>query len=291
MSDTATIELPAGILDYTDTGGSGPTVVLVHGLAMDGTVWRYVVDELSETHRVVVPTLPLGSHLRPMRPDADLSPAGMAALLGDFLDALDLHEVTLVQNDVATGMLLAVSDAPAVARIARLVLVSVEAFDNFPPGLPGRTVWLAAKLPGGVNAAVQPLRIAALRRLPLAYGLLSRRTVPRPVTDGWVRPLVHSPEARRDLTAYLRGARRGQLQEAAARASGFDRPVLVVWGADDRVMPLAHGRRLSALFPRGSFLEIPDSRTLIPEDQPTPLAAAVRDFIAAPGSGASTPER
>ena len=279
-SETRAIELPAGTVEYTDTGGEGPVVVLVHGLAMDGTVWRYVVDELSGGHRVVVPTLPFGSHLAPIRPGADLSPDGMARLLGDLLDALDLTGVTLVQNDVSTGMLLAVSDAPAADRIDRLVLASIEAFDNFPPGLPGRSIWLAAKAPGGVDAAVQPLRFAALRRLPMAYGLLTKRPVPRAVTDGWVRPLIGRADSRRDLTAYLRGARPGRLEQAAERAGGFDRPVLVLWGADDRVMPLAHGRRLAALFPQGGYQEVADSGTLIPEDQPTAFADAVRDFVA-----------
>ena len=277
--ETRAVELPAGTIDYTDTGGDGPVLVLVHGVAMDGSVWRYVVDELSDTHRVVVPTLPLGSHLSPIRPGADLSPDGMARLLGDFLDALDLAEVTLVQNDVATGMLLAISDAPAAARIARLVLASIEAFDNFPPGLPGRSIWLAAKVPGGVGATAQPLRFPMLRRLPMAYGQLTKRPVPRAITDRWVGPLLRSGAARRDLTAYLRGARPGRLEEAAGRAGSFDRPVLVVWAAEDRIMPLAHGRRLAALFPKGDYREIADSRTLIPEDQPTALADAIREFV------------
>jgi pimeloyl-ACP methyl ester carboxylesterase len=69
--------------------------------------------------------------------------------------------------------------------------------------------------------------------------------------EGWVRPLIGRAESRRDLTAYLRGARPGRLERAAERAGGFDRPVLVLWGADDRVMPHADGRRLATLFPRG----------------------------------------
>ena len=275
----ATIELPSGSLDYTDTGGDGPTVVLVHGLAMDGTVWRHVVEELRDRYRVVVPTLPFGAHLRPVRPGTDLTPDGMARLLGSFLEALDLDQVTLVQNDASTGMLLAVSGDPAADRIARLVLASIEAFDNFPPGLPGRSIWLAAKLPGGLTAAFQPLRFPALRRLPMAYGLMSKRSVPRQITDGWTYPLLNTDWARRDLRAYLLGARPDRLLRAAEQAGSFDRPVLVVWGAEDRVMPPAHGPRLAALFPQGSHQEIPESRTLIPEDQPTPLAEAIDAFV------------
>ena len=56
--------------------------------------------------------------------------------------------------------------------------------------------------------------------------------------------------------------------DAAEGLHGFDRPVLVVWAAEDRVMPLEHGRRLAELLPQGRFVEIADSYTLIPEDQP-----------------------
>jgi len=93
------VELSAGTIKYQDTGGSGPVVVLLHGLAMDGSLWRHVVRELAGDHRCVVPTLPLGGHRRPMRPDADLSPRGIAELEAEFLEALDLREVTLVGNE------------------------------------------------------------------------------------------------------------------------------------------------------------------------------------------------
>lgn len=61
------IEMSAGTIEYQDTGGDGPVVVLLHGLAMDGLLWRHVIRELSEDH-CVVPTLPLGGHRRPMGP-------------------------------------------------------------------------------------------------------------------------------------------------------------------------------------------------------------------------------
>src|SRR6516162_4451111 len=93
------IELSAGIIEYEDTGGSGPVVVLLHGLVMDVSVWNHVVQELRHDHRCVVPTMPLGSHRLPMRADADLSPHGIAKLQAEFLEALVLRDVTLVGND------------------------------------------------------------------------------------------------------------------------------------------------------------------------------------------------
>jgi len=140
------IDLSAGMIEYEDTGGSDPVVVLLHGLAMDGSVWRHVVRELRADHRCVIPTLPLGSHRQPMRADADLSPHGIARLQAEFLEALDLREVTLVGNDTSHFQFTA---GLYPEHIARLVLTPCEAFENFPPGLPGRTAEIGIKMPGG----------------------------------------------------------------------------------------------------------------------------------------------
>ena len=270
------IELSAGTIDYEDTGGAGPVVVLVHGLAMAGSVWRHVVAQLRDNHRCVVPTLPLGAHRRPMRADADLSLRGHARLLAEFLERLDLRDVTLVQNDIGIALVLAV-ERPE--RVARLVLASCEAFDNYPPGLPGRTVALAAKVPGGLNALVQPLRFRPLRRLPLALGWMAKRPVPNDVTDAWLRPLLTERNVRRDLVKYVRAVEKREMIEATEQLRSFDRPALVIWAAEDRVMPPEHGRRLAELLPQGRLVEIADSYTLIPEDQPAELAVHVREFI------------
>lgn len=272
------VELSAGTIEYEDTGGGGPVVVLLHGLVMDGSLWRHVVADLRSDYRCVVPTLPLGGHRRPMRPDADLSPHGIARLVAEFLERLDLREVTLVQNDHGAALVLA-GERPE--RIARLVLVSCEAFDNYPPGLPGKTVALVARLPGGLNALAQPMRLRALRRLPLALGWMTKRPVPHEVTDAWLRPLLTQREIRRDLIKYVRTGTKRDMIEATERLRSFDRPALVIWAAEDRVMPPDHGRRLAQLLPRGQLVEISDSYTLIPEDQPAELARALRDFLAA----------
>lgn len=270
-------ELSAGTIEYEDTGGDGPVLVLLHGLVQNGSLWRHVVADLRADHRCVVPTLPLGGHRRPMRPGADLSMRGLSRLVAEFLERLDLRAVTLVENDWGGAHLL-VSQRGG-ERVARLVITSCEAFDNYPPGLPGRAVWLAAKVPGGLNAMVQPLRFRPLRRLPVAFGWMSKRPVPDEVMDGWLRPALTQPEVRRDLLKYLRAVDKRDTLEAAERLRSFDRPALVVWAAEDRVMPPEHGRRLAELLPRGLLIEVDDSYTLIPEDQPTKLAAHIRGWM------------
>jgi pimeloyl-ACP methyl ester carboxylesterase len=272
------LNLSAGTIEYEDTGGSGPVIVLLHGLLMDGSLWRHVVPELRSSFRCVLPTLPLGGHRRPMNPDADLSIRGQAGLIAEFLERLDLSDVTLVFNDWSAAQVL-ICEGHA-ERVGRLVLCSCEAFDNYPPGLPGRAMVLAAKLPGGLNAALQPLRLRPLRRLPITWGRMSKRPVPDEVMDSWLRPVLSRRAIRRDLLKYVRTVEsKEQLLEWAERQRVFDRPVLVVWAAEDRVMPPEHGPRLADLFPRGRLVEISDSYTLIPEDQPAKLAAQIREFV------------
>ncbi len=272
------IELSAGAIEYEDTGGDGPVLVLLHGLAMDGSLWRDVVAELRSDHRCIVPTLPLGGHRRPMRPDADLSILAMVRLVAEFLEKLDLHRVTLVGNDWGGAQLLVSEGVDE--RVGRLVLASCEAFDNYPPGIPGRAVAQAAAIPGGIYAAFQSLRLRPLRRLPMTWGWMSKRPVPEEVMDEWFRPLQTQPQIRRDLRKYaLSIPPESELLEWSERLRSFDRPALVVWAAEDRVMSPEHGRRLAGLFPHGRLVEIPDSYTLIPEDQPKELARAIRGFV------------
>jgi pimeloyl-ACP methyl ester carboxylesterase len=160
-----------------------------------------------------------------------------------------------------------------------LVITSCEAFDNVPPGLPGRMLGLAARVPGGLNALLQPLRFRPLRRTPAALGWMSKRPVPDEVVDGWLRPLLTQGSIRRDLLKYIRTTDMSALVAAAEALRDFDRPALVAWAVEDRIMPLEHGRRLAELLPQGRLVEIGDSYTLIPEDQPVELAAAMRSFV------------
>ncbi|OSC63990.1 alpha/beta hydrolase [Streptomyces sp. 4F] len=269
------VELTAGTIEYEDTGGDGPVVVLLHGLVHDATVWRKVIADLRTDHRVIAPTLPYGAHRRPMSrpPTPDL----VNELIAEFLDRLDLRDVTLVENDCGRAQTVA---ARHPERLARLVLVACEAFDNYPPGLPGKLIGLACRVPGGVSLLVRVLGLRPLRRLPVGIGALTKRPVPDAIVDGWLRPLRTDPAVRRDFRHYGTHVRRDELLEAAQGLRRFDRPALVVWALEDLMMPRAHGRRLAELLPRGRLVEVEDTRTLIAEDQPELLASLLREFIA-----------
>jgi pimeloyl-ACP methyl ester carboxylesterase len=270
------LELTAGVIDYEDTGGTGPVVVLLGGLVMDGSVWDPVVEELRDEFRCIVPTLPLGSHRLPMRPDADLTLAGFGHMVAELLERLDLGEVTLVQNDHAAALALAGSDPE---RVARLVISSCEAFENYPPGLPGKNIRLMAFLPGGIWLAMQSLRVRGLRRLPVALGWMSKRPLPHELVDRWLAPALAERGVRRDLGRYARAARKRDMLAVCARLASFTRPALVVWTPEDRVQRPEHGRRLAELLPDARLVEIVDSYTLIMRDQPLRFARVISEFV------------
>ena len=277
------IELSAGTIEYSDTGGDGPVLVLLHGLMMDSSLWDGAIAGLSG-HRCLAPTLPLGAHRHPMHPTADLSLPAIARLVTEFLDRLDLHDVTLVGNDTG-GALVQLLMAADAACMSRAVLVSCDAFDNFPPGLTGKALVLAGQLPPPLfGLFMQQMRLRLVRRLPIAFGWLTRRG--DAATARWMKPVLTQPEIRRDTVRTLRAiaADKGLLVKAAERLPGFTRPALVIWASGDRVMPPEHGRRLAGLLPHARLAEVPDSDTLIPLDQPARFAQLIQEFVHAPAT-------
>ena len=271
-----TVELSAGLIDYVDTLGDGPTIVLLHGVLMNDTVWRDVIAELAPAFRCVAPTLPLGAHRHPMRAGADLSIDSIALLVAEFLERLDLHDVTLTMNDWGGPQLLVHHNRTE--RIGRLVLVACEAFDNFPPGVPGYRLAKLATTPGGFGLQSRLMRSAAVRRSMAAT--LAKHPVPDEMLRDWFGPFIQDREVRRELRSYCQSVPLDSGRNWSAALARFDKPALVVWAPEDQMMPAQHGRRLAELLPQGQLVEIEDSYTVIPLDQPRQLVDAIRAFIA-----------
>src|SRR5437773_12372991 len=125
LGERKEVSLASGTIRYRERG-SGEPIVFVHGLLVNGDLWRNVVPELSKDFRCITPDWPLGSHELPMSPDADLSPPGVAKIVADFIAALELEDVTLVGNDTGGAVCqLVVTEYPD--HIARLVLTSCDA--------------------------------------------------------------------------------------------------------------------------------------------------------------------
>lgn len=281
LVERKTVALGRGVVEYTDTGGDGPVVILLHGALMDESLWGPVVDALSPVARCVVPVLPMGAHRIPMPDSTDLSPKGLAALVGDFLEALGLPGVIVVGNDTG-GAIAQLLVAAYPERVGALVLVSCDAFENFPPGLPGRTMELASLLPGMLRLAMLSLRIPALRRLPMTFGWMSKRPISDAIFNRWLDAYLADRRVRRDVRRMMRRVDHHDLVAAAERLRKFEKPALVVWAAEDRVMPLEHATRLVEYLPDSQVATVEDSYTLVPLDQPRRLADLLLSFLARP---------
>lgn len=207
------VVLPAGLIGYEDVG-SGLPVLFLHGLLVDGRLWRGVVREL-EGLRCTVPDLPLGAHRVAMAPGADLSPPAVADLVVESLDALGLPEATIVANDTG-GAIAQMLAARHPERVSRLLLTPCDTYDNFlPPTF--RYLQAVPRIPGGLAVLAQSLRIRPLRRLSFACGRLTRRPLEHALLDAWLEPMRRDPGVRRDLAKVLRGIRRRDLLEPPRR--------------------------------------------------------------------------
>lgn len=277
-SEMNQIELSAGTIEYVDSGGEGPTLVLLHGLMMNSSLWDDVIADLRVDHRCIAPTLPMGAHRQPMLAGADLTLRGIAGLVVELIERLNLNDVTLVGND-SGGALVQLLIGDGSPRISSIVLVSCDAFDNFPPGLTGKTLFLTGKLaPGLFGLFMQQMRIRPVRRLPIVFGWLTKRG--DAATKRWMQPVLHQRGVRRDTVRVLRAAAADKriMLDAAETLPSWHRPALIVWAANDRVMPPEHGRRLAELLPQARLIEVDDSYTLVPLDQPRQLSQIIREF-------------
>ncbi|MBH0777242.1 alpha/beta fold hydrolase [Nocardia bovistercoris] len=269
------IELPGGRIEYHEIG-TGTPVVFIHGLLVNADLWRDVVPGIAAAgHRCVVPTLPLGSHSIPV-PNADLTPTGVADLIADFLERLDLTDVTLVANDTG-GAITQVLLTRRPERIGRVVLASVDCYDKFLPQ-PFSTLARVAQLPGAVRAITETLRIRALHRLPLAFGLVTKYPLRADITGSYLLPSRRSAAIRADLRRFLDTARSEYTLDAARRFDTVGIPVRLVWAREDRVFPVAYAERLARELPNATLTLVDDSYTLLPEDQPELLTRQILEF-------------
>ena len=275
LGPARTLDLGGGRRIRAHMTGAGPPVVFVHGALVNANLWRRVVPLLDGRTRVAL-DLPLGSHIEAMPRDADLGPPALADLIADALAALELEDVTIVGNDTGGGLTQILATRRP-ERLGRVVLTSCDAFENFPPKL-FRYVLAPARVPGAIPVAYAGLRVRRLRRLPIAYGWLSNEPPEPEAEDSYVLPVLTRGDIRRDVRKLLAGLDPRHTLDAAAKLTGFEKPVLIAWSADDRFFPPAHAERLARLIPDARLEWIEGARTFSAEDAPERLASLIAGF-------------
>lgn len=259
--------------------GSGPAILLIHGIGDNSTTWSTVQTKLAQHYTVIAPDL-LG-HGRSDKPRADYSVAAYANGMRDLLSVLEIDRVTVIGHSLGGGVAMQfVYQFPQL--VDRLILVGA--------GGVTKDVNVAlrfASLPGATEAL-------ALLRLPLvlpwlqltgqvAGALLGSRGLARDLPDV-LRILADLPEptASSAFTRTLRAVVdwRGQVVTMLDRCYLTESvPVQLIWGSRDSVIPVSHARMAHAAMP-GSQLEIFEGGGHFPfHDDPDRFIEVVRQFI------------
>jgi pimeloyl-ACP methyl ester carboxylesterase len=269
------VTLNQATIDYRVLGPEDsphPPIVFVHGIGVDSRLWDRVAEDLArQGYRCYLPNWPLGAHTIPVTDRDALSPTGVAAMIRDFIVALGLSDVTLVGSDTGGGLCQLVIDAYP-DHVGRLVLTNCDAFDKFPP-FPFTLVFALLRGPISIKLLFEQMRFKALRHSPLGFGLLLD---PDPqLTAAWIEPCRTDARVRGDLAKLLRNVAKTDLVDVSTRLGRFTKPVTIVWGQRDRAFTPALGRRLAALFPNASLIEVPGARTFVSLDNPRAVIDAI----------------
>ncbi|HEX4558009.1 MAG TPA: alpha/beta hydrolase [Mycobacterium sp.] len=269
------IDLPQGRVQYRLAGpanSADPPVVFVHGLLVNSELWTGVADELAKRGvRSYAPDLPLGAHSMALRPDADLSPRGLARLILEFLEALELTDVTLVGNDTGMALCQFVVDTDD-SRIGRLVLTNGDAFELFPP--PSfEPVLKLGRRPAGVYTVLSLMRPTWLRQR--IHGQNVSKPLDPELTRRWITPALADSGVRRDVAKVMRAIDETDMVEVSERLQRFTKPVVLVWGDADQFFPIELAERLRDTFPDARLVQIPGGRLFFALDEPQRVADGI----------------
>lgn len=270
-----TAETPSGTIAYVEHG-SGPVALFVHGVFLNGYLWRDVIAQLGDTRRCLAVDL-LAHGATRVRPGHEISFPAQAHMLVELLDVLGIDRVDLVANDSGSGIAqLFAAHHPE--RLRSLTLTNGDTHDNWPPEPFKSTLELAAggQLEGALRTMLTDIGFARSAGFGTAYAR-PERLAPETVAT-YLGPLVASPEAFRDFERFL------STFDCAATVSVYDRlrrleaPTLVMWGTDDSFFDKKWAYWLRDTIPgTRRVIEVPGGRLFFPEEEPDLVATALRE--------------
>jgi pimeloyl-ACP methyl ester carboxylesterase len=258
--------------------GSGPPVVLIHGMVNASRHWNAVAERLAESHTVIAPDLV--GHGDSATPRGDYSLGAHASVIRDLLSALGIERATMVGHSLGGGVAM-VFFWQFPERVERLALVSSGGLgDDVSPllrsaALPGASALIGLAGNRRVTAALE--RSGAHLRdrgSPLGVQLQAVARALRPVGNAG---------AREAFVQTLRAVidRRGQRVSATDRLYLLrDVPTLIVWGGRDRTIPIEHGLAAHRAIPGSRFVTLPEAAHFPHLEDPQGLAAALLEFVA-----------
>jgi pimeloyl-ACP methyl ester carboxylesterase len=261
------VETASGRISYTEQG-TGPVALFVHGVLLNGYLWRHQLADLSEIRRCIAVDL-LAHGDTEIAPDQDVSVTANAKMLEEFLDALNIGPVDLVGNDSGGGIA-QIFAALYPERVRSLTLTDCDTHDNWPPE--AFKPFLAMAAAGGLRATLEAmLSDKSVYRSSQALGPAYEH--PERLSDDsiekYLRPLVRTAQRTRDLQRFLEAFDNRHTLAIEARLKTFEAPTLIVWGTDDVYFDAKWSHWLADNIPgTRRRIEFKGARIFFPEERP-----------------------
>jgi pimeloyl-ACP methyl ester carboxylesterase len=260
------VATPSGHIAYTEAG-SGPVALFVHGVLLNGHLWRHQLAELSDIRRCIAVDL-LAHGDTEIEAGQDVSVTANAAMLLELLDALAVDRADLVGNDSGGGIA-QIFAARNPARVRSLALTDCDAHDNWPPE-PFKP-FLAMAAAGGLRGTLDAM-LADKNVYRSAQALGPAYEHPERVSDAtieiYLRPLVRSEQHTRDFQRFLAAFDCRHTVAVEAQLKQLDAPTLIVWGTDDIYFDVRWSHWLAETIPgTRRRIELPGARIFFPEER------------------------
>jgi pimeloyl-ACP methyl ester carboxylesterase len=260
------VDTPSGRIAYVEEG-EGPAALFVHGVLVNGWLWRHQLAQLGAVRRCIALDL-LAHGDTVIDPAQDVSSTANARMLREFLDALGIDQVDLVGNDSGGGMAL-IFAANHPGRVRSLALTDCDVHDNWPPE--AFKPFLALSASGGLRGALETM-LADKDFYRSAQALGPAYEHPGRVDDAsiehYLRPHLRSAQRTRDLERFLAAFDCAHTLAIEPLLKGLAAPTLVAWGTDDVYFPVAWSHWLADAIPGvRRRLEFEGGRLFFPEER------------------------
>jgi pimeloyl-ACP methyl ester carboxylesterase len=255
--------------------GQGPPVILLHGFGASAYSWRFLGPALAKDHRVF--TLDLkGYGLSDKPEDGKYAISDQADLVAAFIRTRDLHDLVVMGHSMGGGVTLmtyfkVAEDNPG--RIKRLVLIDSA-------GYPQKMPWFIrfARIPviNSVGTRLLSPRFATSLVLRKCYYNKDKITEEQIDTYAYYGSL---PGAREAVVATAQQIVPDDIEAVTARYKTISVPVLIVWGAEDEVVPVSVGKNFKRDIPDSELVILPKCGHIPPEEEALATRQAIMDFL------------
>ncbi|MDP4553499.1 alpha/beta hydrolase [Alkalihalobacillus macyae] len=261
------VEEPVKI-NYTDVG-SGPPIMLLHGIPTWSYLYQSVIPELEEEYRVIAPDL-LGYGWSDQRDRFDRSLHVQANMVVKLMDELGLDQVNLVAHDIAggIGLILALNEPE---RINKLVFSNIIAYDSWPI-----EDMLVMGHPSKKNDSLQDLEAFLTKAYEEVFSQKEQLT--DTFLQGIMAPYLHE-EGQLSLVRNAAALNTNDTTTLTPKLSTIQHPVLLLWGTKDAWQPVETGERLVNDLPNSTLIRFNNASHWVPQEIPKEFTAEIKKFI------------